>query len=246
MFQPRGGRPPIWPIAITTEAGRCGRWPAWRRRRRVFARALELAPGRLDSFDGLAQTALHLCDWAEVEKSAPSWSSVSMLASPYCPGCCWAMAATPGFSLWPRATPGCPHPAPLRHSGVASAMATAASVSPIISGDFRKHVVGGQIAELIERHDRDRFRDLGLATCGDDGSPVRARLRAVRCASMTCRRWIPGAGSGGAPTGNRCAGGPGGPHPGRKFRGAGAAARARRSCPGLAIRQPPARIFWTG
>ena len=45
-----------------------------------------------------------------------------------------------------------------------------------ISGDFRKHVVGSQIAELIERHDRTRFEIFGLATTGDDGSETRARL----------------------------------------------------------------------
>jgi predicted O-linked N-acetylglucosamine transferase (SPINDLY family) len=141
-----------------------------------FARALELAPGRRDSFDGLAQTALHLCDWARVEKIRPELEQ--------------RIAAGESFPPWLL----------LGYSGDAQLQLTAARnniaarVPPFpplwrgeryghdrirvgyISGDFRKHVVGSQIAELIERHDRTRFEIFGLATTGDDGSETRARL----------------------------------------------------------------------
>jgi protein O-GlcNAc transferase len=45
-----------------------------------------------------------------------------------------------------------------------------------LSADFRAHVMGYQIAELIERHDRDRFEVLGVSFAVDDGSAIRARL----------------------------------------------------------------------
>jgi protein O-GlcNAc transferase len=45
-----------------------------------------------------------------------------------------------------------------------------------LSADFRAHVMGYQIAELIERHDRERFEVLGVSFAPDDGSAIRARL----------------------------------------------------------------------
>src|ERR1700722_14809658 len=36
-----------------------------------FEQALALEPGRLDCFDGVAQAALHLCDWQRTERIGP-------------------------------------------------------------------------------------------------------------------------------------------------------------------------------
>jgi predicted O-linked N-acetylglucosamine transferase (SPINDLY family) len=47
-----------------------------------------------------------------------------------------------------------------------------------ISSDFQNHAVAGQIAELIERHDRARFEVLAISTGADDGHGLRRRLMA--------------------------------------------------------------------
>jgi len=45
-----------------------------------------------------------------------------------------------------------------------------------ISSDFKNHAVAGQIAELIERHDRTRFEVIAISTGADDASDLRRRL----------------------------------------------------------------------
>ena len=45
-----------------------------------------------------------------------------------------------------------------------------------LSSDFRRHATAHLIAELIERHDRQRFEIVALSFGPDDGSPVRRRL----------------------------------------------------------------------
>ena len=45
-----------------------------------------------------------------------------------------------------------------------------------MSGDFRQHVIGYLLAELIELHDRDRFEVIGVSFGIDDRSDIRARL----------------------------------------------------------------------
>lgn len=46
-----------------------------------------------------------------------------------------------------------------------------------ISSDFNNHAVAGQIAELIERHNRGHFEVLAISTGADDGHDLRRRLR---------------------------------------------------------------------
>lgn len=48
-----------------------------------------------------------------------------------------------------------------------------------ISSDFNNHAVAGQIAALIERHDRIRFEVIAISTGADDGSHQRRRLLAA-------------------------------------------------------------------
>jgi predicted O-linked N-acetylglucosamine transferase (SPINDLY family) len=45
-----------------------------------------------------------------------------------------------------------------------------------LSADFRRHATAYLIAELIERHDRERFEIIGLSYGPDDRSDMRARL----------------------------------------------------------------------
>ena len=46
-----------------------------------------------------------------------------------------------------------------------------------LSSDFRSHPVGFQIAEVLTRHDRNRFEVIGISSGEDDGSDIRSRLR---------------------------------------------------------------------
>jgi predicted O-linked N-acetylglucosamine transferase (SPINDLY family) len=45
-----------------------------------------------------------------------------------------------------------------------------------LSSDFHEHATAVLIAELIERHDRDRFEIVGCSYGSDDGGPLRRRL----------------------------------------------------------------------
>jgi predicted O-linked N-acetylglucosamine transferase (SPINDLY family) len=45
-----------------------------------------------------------------------------------------------------------------------------------LTGDFREHATAHLIAELIEKHDRERFAIFGYSYGPDDGSPMRQRL----------------------------------------------------------------------
>src|SRR5438477_7435568 len=45
-----------------------------------------------------------------------------------------------------------------------------------LSGDFHQHATAHLMAELFERHDRDRFEVLAYSYGPDDNSPMRARL----------------------------------------------------------------------
>lgn len=46
-----------------------------------------------------------------------------------------------------------------------------------LSGDFHQHATARLMAELFERHDRDRFEVFAYSYGPDDGSPMRARLQ---------------------------------------------------------------------
>ncbi|WP_247872964.1 glycosyltransferase family 41 protein [Azospirillum sp. TSH64] len=48
-----------------------------------------------------------------------------------------------------------------------------------LSADFHEHATAVLIAELIERHDRDRFEIIGCSHGPDDGGPLRKRLVAA-------------------------------------------------------------------
>jgi predicted O-linked N-acetylglucosamine transferase (SPINDLY family) len=48
-----------------------------------------------------------------------------------------------------------------------------------LSGDFHQHSTAHLMAELFERHDRDRFEVSAYSYGPDDGSPMRARLRSA-------------------------------------------------------------------
>jgi len=142
----------------------------------AFAEALRLAPERLESFDGVAQTALHLCDWDKVDAIRPELERRIRQGQPLPPMLLLGYSGDAQLQLLCARNnirariP--PFPPLWRGERYNHGRVRLAYISP----DFRQHVVAGQIAELVERHDRTRFEAIGLATTPDDGSDLRARL----------------------------------------------------------------------
>jgi predicted O-linked N-acetylglucosamine transferase (SPINDLY family) len=140
-----------------------------------YQRALALNPRHSFAFGGVAEMALFAGDWAKVAEirpllEGPQAAAVSPLVllgygvSPEA-----QLAATRAFTA--RRARGTPAPlagAPYNHQKLRIAY---------VSGDFNRHPVAYQIAELIEKHDRARFEVIGISYGADDGSPIRARLK---------------------------------------------------------------------
>lgn len=141
-----------------------------------FETALSLDPALPDAFGAAAQLALHLCDWKRVATIAaelPHHIDRSENIPPFvlmgysddaqlqlqCARNDIAARFPPLTPLWQGQD--------YRHDRIRLAY---------ISSDFREHAVAAQLAELIERHDRQRFEIIGIATTPDDGSALRARL----------------------------------------------------------------------
>lgn len=142
----------------------------------AFAEALALAPERLDSFDGVAQAALHLCDWDKVDALRPDMERRIAAGQPLPPMLVLGYSGDARLQLLAArnniAARIAPFPPLWRGERYGHKRIRLAYISP----DFRQHVVAQQIAELIERHDRTRFEVIGLATTPDDGSAIRQRL----------------------------------------------------------------------
>jgi predicted O-linked N-acetylglucosamine transferase (SPINDLY family) len=140
---------------------------------RDFERAL--ARGHPYALGGLANTALHLCDWPKVEALARRIESDQTSVLP--PLLLLGLFDDP--ALHRRGAARFLHdrlaqmPPPLwtgevyRHEKIRIAY---------LSGDFHEHATAYLIAELFERHDRGRFEVIGLSHGPDDGSATRARL----------------------------------------------------------------------
>ncbi|MFO1395977.1 MAG: tetratricopeptide repeat protein [Burkholderiales bacterium] len=58
-----------------------------------------------------------------------------------------------------------------------------------LSADFREHATAYLIAELIERHDRNRFEVTGLSWCAEQATPIRERLRRGFDRFLDVREW---------------------------------------------------------
>lgn len=141
-----------------------------------FERALALDPTLPDAFGAAAQLALHLCDWKRVEtigRDLPHHIALGENIPPFvlmgysddaqlqlqCARNDITARFPPLTPLWQGAD--------YRHARIRLAY---------ISSDFRQHAVAAQLVDLVERHDRNHFEVIGIATTPDDGSALRARL----------------------------------------------------------------------
>ena len=142
-----------------------------------YQRLLALSPNDVTALGGLADVALHLCDFdaqaqlatpirALIEAGEPVMQSLNLMA--------WfddsklhRRATENQFRRWMAQTPPPLARPPYRHDRIRLAY---------LSPDFGHYPVAQQMVEMLERHDRDRFEVTGIALRPDDGSAIRARI----------------------------------------------------------------------
>ncbi len=142
-----------------------------------FEQALATAPAHAAALSNAALGALELCEWEKVGRFTDMIERPvaydGMVVSPFV---LLNVSAVPqlhqtgakNFAGSIKASPLPPRPRPAgRHDTLRIAY---------VSGDFCDHPVGLLMAELIERHDRERFEVYGVCFSPDDGSDIRSRL----------------------------------------------------------------------
>ena len=128
--------------------------------------------------EAIAHASLHLCDWkrtAEISAQLPSHVfEKKTIIHPFIllgysgdPALLLEGAKTFIRDRIPEAPPPMWNGRPYQHDKIRIAY---------LSADYRKHATSYLVAELIERHDRDRFEVLGFSFGHNDRSALRARL----------------------------------------------------------------------
>jgi predicted O-linked N-acetylglucosamine transferase (SPINDLY family) len=146
----------------------------------AFERALQAAPTLTPAMANLVYTQQYLCAWDALEQSERRLTAT--LADPaadprWPPFVALAMQLAPAQQLevarrWSRAM--LPPPAPRRRP---QPRANRLRVG-YLSGSFHEHPTARLMVGLFEAHDRERFEVTGYSYGPDDGSPLRARVRA--------------------------------------------------------------------
>ncbi len=142
-----------------------------------YRNALRLRPDDTNAFSQLAHHRDQACDWAEYERDqekllemvrrgvrVPPFYLLSTPASSADQLACaenWIAPIRP------------PRQAVFEHRPAAARQRIRLGY---LSGDFHQHATAQLMAELFERHDRDRFEVIGYSYGPDDHSPMRARL----------------------------------------------------------------------
>lgn len=139
--------------------------------------ALEAAPGHPHALNGLARAALTLCDWRRAALLAPALRDAVLGG---------------GAVIQPFVLMGYSDDAALLRRCAEQYVHRVAPAQPplsdgrrcghgrirlaYLSADFHSHPTAQLMAELFERHDRNRFEVSAYAFGPDDGSTMRARL----------------------------------------------------------------------
>jgi predicted O-linked N-acetylglucosamine transferase (SPINDLY family) len=147
----------------------------------AFERALQAAPGLTPAMANLVYAQQYLCAWDSLEQSEqrlvatladqaadPRWPPFVALAMPLAPAQQLEVARR-----WSRAM--LPAPAARRS---APRRAERLRVG-YLSGSFHEHPTARLMVGLFEAHDRERFEVTGYSYGPDDGSALRARVRAA-------------------------------------------------------------------
>ena len=146
----------------------------------AFERALQAAPTLTPAMANLVYAQQYLCAWDALEQSEgrltatladpaadPRWPPFVALAMPLAPAQQLEVARR-----WSRAM--LPPPAPRRQP---QPRAKRLRVG-YLSGSFHEHPTARLMVGLFEAHDRQRFEVTGYSYGPDDGSALRARVRA--------------------------------------------------------------------
>lgn len=144
---------------------------------RDFRRWTEISSDPLPAWVGLALCASECCDWPQLE--VPRRNVLAAVDA--------GKAVAPLVALRLSSDPA-------QHFKAARAAAPQLAAAPLparakerpqrlrlayISPDFRIHPVAYLIAELLERHDRERFEVIGVSLGPPDGSDIHARVAAA-------------------------------------------------------------------
>ena len=143
----------------------------------TYQNALRLRPGYADAFSQLAYHRAQACEWGSYETDQQELVDMVRRGVRVPPFYLLAAAASASDQLlcaqnWigPIRPP---RQAEFDHRPV---VAKERIRLGYLSGDFHQHATAQLMAELFERHDRDRFEVFGYSYGPDDGSAMRARL----------------------------------------------------------------------
>ena len=140
---------------------------------RVFAEH----PGYPYAFDGLLDTSLRTCDFAQREKLEAKLAPHIRAGLPLTPFNLLLCSDDPALlraatTTYVRGQVGAAVPTlPQRRAGTGRQLKLA-----YMSHDFRNHPVAVSDAAVLEAHDRERFELFAISTGPDDASPMRQRL----------------------------------------------------------------------
>jgi protein O-GlcNAc transferase len=143
----------------------------------AYRRAIELRPNYAEALAQLVYHRARACDWSDATAEATLLSAVRQNAARIPPFMLMATAATAADQLlcarkW------------VEHFAVPEQQVFQHHAAPragrlrigYLSSDFYDHATAYLMAELIERHDRDRFEIHGYSYGPDQGGGMRARL----------------------------------------------------------------------
>ena len=135
-----------------------------------------LAAGHPSAFNAVAYAALHLCRWNRSQtisnEIAPRLAGGQAALVPF------VMLGYGGdAALQLRCAQAFVRDRiPARPALLSAAVRRAKIKLAYLSNHFRRHAIAALIANLLERHDRDRFELFGISLGPDDGSVMRMRL----------------------------------------------------------------------
>lgn len=144
----------------------------------LFRKATELDPSHGEARAMLIHAKQHLCDWDGLDGlTAQLREDVALGRGLVPPFVFLGLPTLPAEQLacarrWSKANIQAPA---LLAASPARAPGERLRIG-YLSNDFHKHATAWLIAELFERHDRDRFEIFGYGYDADDGSDIRRRL----------------------------------------------------------------------
>jgi predicted O-linked N-acetylglucosamine transferase (SPINDLY family) len=144
-----------------------------------YEQALAARPDHPHALNGMARMALTLCDWDRMAKLLPQLERAvrdgRVIVQPFT-----LLGYSDDAALQLRAAQNAIHRLAPARAPLATARYRHDKIRlAYLSADFHGHATAILMAELFERHDRSRFEISAIAFGPDDGSPMRARLRAA-------------------------------------------------------------------